>query len=305
MDALDTALRDDVRIDEDRADEIFHRYLGSGAGSEVVRDTVEQVEAELSAVLTSLEAAGGNAAEYGKALETVSGQITRLKAAEDIKAVVTNVLAATRVMGDHARKLETQLTQSGAQMAELREDLDRVRREAMTDGLTGIANRKQFDAALRLAAEEAAETGDCLSLLMLDIDHFKRFNDTYGHPIGDQVLKLLAATLTECVKGQDTAARYGGEEFAVILPRTTLDNATKVAENIRQRIGTKNVVNRKTGENLGKITVSIGAGLLANDEPTSKLVDRTDQALYQAKKSGRNRVVSEAAIVGPPTAASR
>ena len=86
----------------------------------------------------------------------------------------------------------------------------------MTDGLTGVANRKCFDDTLGKAIEEAIEGGEPLSLIMLDLDHFKAFNDTYGHQVGDQVLKLLGRTLVQCVKGQDTAARYGGEEFAVI-----------------------------------------------------------------------------------------
>jgi diguanylate cyclase len=149
-----------------------------------------------------------------------------------------------------------------------------------------------LDFVLREAAIEAMDTGDPLSLLLLDIDHFKQFNDTYGHTIGDQVLKLLGGTLRDSIKGQDTAARYGGEEFAVILPRTAATDAAKLAENIRQRITNKSVVNRKTGGTLGRVSVSIGVAQMRLGEPIRRFVERADQALYTAKRTGRNRVVS-------------
>ncbi len=144
------------------------------------------------------------------------------------------------------------------------------------------------------------DTGEALSLLLLDIDHFKQFNDTYGHTIGDHVLKLLATTLRESIKGQDTAARYGGEEFAVILPRTAAADACKLAENIRQRVTSKSVVNRKTGGTFGRVNVSIGVAEMRLGEPIRRFVERADQALYTAKRTGRNRVVS-ADDAGPLT----
>jgi diguanylate cyclase len=132
-----------------------------------------------------------------------------------------------------------------------------------------------------------------LCLLLLDIDHFKKFNDSFGHHIGDQVLKLLASVLRESVKGQDTAVRYGGEEFAVVLPNTALEGAFTVAENIRRRIIGKELIDRKNGERLGRITISVGVGQFAPGEPLREFIERTDRALFAAKKGGRNRVVSE------------
>ncbi|MBL4747863.1 MAG: GGDEF domain-containing protein, partial [Magnetovibrio sp.] len=146
---------------------------------------------------------------------------------------------------------------------------------------------------LRSQAREAMESGENLCLLMLDIDHFKVFNDNYGHQTGDQVLKLLATTMTKAVKGNDIPARYGGEEFAVILPRTDLGEAIKVAENIRQRVSSKTLVNRTTKEDLGRLTVSIGVGQFNFGESLSDLISRADQALYKAKSSGRDRVMSQ------------
>ncbi|MCU0894360.1 MAG: GGDEF domain-containing protein [Rhodospirillales bacterium] len=152
-----------------------------------------------------------------------------------------------------------------------------------------------FDFVLRQAALDGMENGDPLSLLMLDIDHFKKFNDTHGHHIGDQVLRLLAAVLKQSVKGQDTPARYGGEEFAVVLPQTVLENAVKLAEAIRLRVSRRSVVNRATSQRLGSFTVSIGAAEFVPGEPLRQFVERADRALYAAKKAGRNRVMFEAA----------
>jgi diguanylate cyclase len=150
-----------------------------------------------------------------------------------------------------------------------------------------------FDATLRQTAMEAMETGQRLCLVLFDIDHFKKFNDSFGHHIGDQVLKLLASVLRESVKGQDVAVRYGGEEFAVILPNTELKGAVTVGENIRRRIIGKELIDRKSGDRLGRITVSAGVAQFAPGEPLRELVERSDRALYAAKNSGRNRVVSE------------
>ena len=140
---------------------------------------------------------------------------------------------------------------------------------------------------------ESMEDGTNLSLLILDIDHFKKFNDTYGHQLGDQVLRLLGTTLSACTKGKDTPARFGGEEFCVIFPDTGLDNAVKVAKGIRHSIADKVLTNRKTGKDMGWISVSIGAAIFELGEPLNQLISRADRALYLGKNNGRNRMVSQ------------
>jgi diguanylate cyclase len=140
---------------------------------------------------------------------------------------------------------------------------------------------------------KARNAGEPLVLLMVDIDLFKRFNDTHGHQVGDQVLRLVARTLTDCVRGGDLPARYGGEEFAVILPRTTLVNSRPIGERIRTTLAARKIVRRNTGEALGGITVSLGAALYRVGESADTLIQRADSALYSAKKQGRNRLVLE------------
>jgi diguanylate cyclase len=144
----------------------------------------------------------------------------------------------------------------------------------------------------RAVAETSAQN-ESLSLLMTDIDHFKKFNDTYGHLTGDMVLRLVAQAMKRNVKGQDIAARYGGEEFAVILPNTPLRQALTVADHIRRGVAAKELIKRSTGENLGRVTISVGVAVLHNGETIQGLIERADACLYAAKRNGRNRVACE------------
>src|SRR5262249_18448575 len=154
--------------------------------------------------------------------------------------------------------LEARLSVSKQETNQLQENLEVVRSESLTDPLTTLANRKSFDDTLEKAIAEARLEGQPLSLMMTDIDHFKKFNDTYGHLTGDQVPGLVAMTLKQNVKGKDTAARYGGEEFAVVLPNTPLRAAVTVADHIRAAVMGKDLMKRSTGEHLGRVTISAG-----------------------------------------------
>ncbi len=167
---------------------------------------------------------------------------------------------------------------------------EHTKRLAVTDGLTGLFNHREFQKKLKAEVRRGIRYKRVFSLLMIDIDHFKSFNDTYGHPVGDDVLKCVAQTIKESVRDIDITARYGGEEFVVILPETSKENALVVAERVRSKIQEKSV-----GQSLGNgnlpITVSIGVASFPEDTSTSeKLIANSDQALYQAKRKGRNRI---------------
>jgi len=158
--------------------------------------------------------------------------------------------------------------------------------------LTGIANRRYFDMTLQTMCGDAMNSGDELSLLLIDIDHFKKVNDTWGHATGDAVIQFVATTLAQSVRGQDCAARYGGEEFAIILPTTSIDAAMRVGENIRTALSRRPFVASTVEETVGAVTVSIGVACYDPGESLAQLVQRADAALYQAKKTGRDRVVA-------------
>lgn len=273
--------------------DLYVKFFTTELEDQTLHETTSRIEKELQRIVGYVGDAGDGAAEYGKSLATAEGDILGSKDVEGLKSAVTKLVTDTRKMEEINQTLESQLAESTEEVGQLRDDLEDMRREALTDALTGIANRKLFDMELRRQARDAMETGEPMCLLMLDIDHFKKFNDTYGHQTGDEVLKLLAATMSKAVKGDDIPARYGGEEFTVILPATDLDGAVHVAENIRERICKKKLINRATDQDLGRITVSIGASLFEFGESLGDVIKRADQALYKAKGNGRDQVVSQ------------
>jgi diguanylate cyclase len=255
-----------------------------------------QIKEALDKIMSLLGTAGSETTRYGDILENFAGYLksgTAAAAGDQFQVVVKAILGETRRMAEHNKTLEAQVAASSQQMADLKRDLDSAKQEAKTDGLTGLSNRRTFDAELRRLAEEADATRTPLSLMLLDIDHFKSVNDTLGHSVGDQVLKLVARIVTEGVKGQDVAARYGGEEFAVILPRTCLKDAITVAEHIRTTVAGRALINRNNDEKLGRVTLSAGVAELQRNETLASLINRADEGLYMAKRSGRNRVIAK------------
>jgi diguanylate cyclase len=260
------------------------------------------MSARIESVHDAIDTAMAMANSYSGSLQAASGDLEIEMSPEAMKDMAMRLLKETRRMQDTNRKLESKLESSRDDIAALQRDLDEVRRESMLDPLTKIFNRKCFDEGLAHAMAEARRNGEPLSLMLVDIDHFKRFNDTYGHQTGDQVLRLVAMTLKSNIKGKDLAARYGGEEFVAILPSTDLDGAMIVADNIRKAIQAKELLKRSTNEKLGRITASFGVAAFAPDDTASSLIERADRCLYAAKHAGRNRVVAETDLVEVVTA---
>ncbi|MCZ6861331.1 MAG: diguanylate cyclase [Alphaproteobacteria bacterium] len=290
---VDTLIESKETITPERTNEIFDRYFGNAAEGQALRDTGQGLEAAISKLIGFLSEAGTGTEEYGNALEQYSTQLVDTASAEEARAIVTAILGETKNMAERQINLRAELAASTQEIEMLREGIRDAQREAMTDALTGIANRKALSERLTESIEEVEETGVPMCVLMLDIDFFKRFNDSYGHLLGDQVLRLVARTLTECIKGRDLAARYGGEEFLIVLPATSIENAIKLANHIRETVAGKRIINRTTGESLGQITLSIGTSRYRLGEDSEALIKRADEALYAAKRSGRNCVLSE------------
>ena len=301
--SLDALLEGDATISEERCAEIHRQFISGEDQSAAVHDAATEIKQELNEVVKRLGAAGDDAAQYGRTLDTFTEQLDGAQDGEAFGGVLSEIVTATRAMEQQNRDLEQKLESSSSEISRLREDLEEVRREAITDAMTGIFNRRLFDMRLREEASLAQENSQNLCLLMIDIDKFKVFNDTFGHLIGDLILKMLAHMLTDTIKGRDTAARYGGEEFAVILPETSLQNAVKVGEAIRTRIREKELKNRKSGENMGRVTVSIGVGSYLLGEDLPDLIARADAALYAAKHAGRDRVMTERQVTAAAMAA--
>jgi diguanylate cyclase len=274
--------------------EIYEKHLSPSRLTERIDQVGVQVKGEIDQVMAMIEAALGSATSYTESLAGATEKLGQSKDRDGVRTIIESLVQTTRTMEISNRQLEERLSASKQEINELQENLEAVRTESLTDPLTQLANRKFFDITLEKAIAEAFERNESLSLMLTDIDHFKAFNDNFGHLTGDQVLRLVAMAVRHNVKGKDTAARYGGEEFAVILPNTVLRAAVTVAEHIRRAVMAKELMKRSTGEQLGRITISIGVATVRAGDTGQSLIERADTCLYAAKRHGRNRVMCEA-----------
>lgn len=290
---VDRAVGDGETLPQSAADKIYEDNLSPALGSEQVNEISNRVSGEMEQVLSVLESVLGQTSDYGESLGSASAEIDDASDQTSLKAIADRLLAATKDMEHNNKSLEEQLQSSKDQISKLNESLDTARQESRQDQLTGIANRKAFDETVKQMTAIAIEEEYELCILMGDIDHFKKFNDTYGHQTGDQVLRLVSSCLSSVLKGQDFAARYGGEEFVVLLPDTKLQAAITVANHIRKTVMSKKLVKKSTGESLGTVTMSFGAAKFQPGEAIDTWVHRADACLYAAKGAGRNQVKCE------------
>ena len=289
-DEINEILLEQEKITEQNCNDLYEKYLNYGNDRETYQKAGDQINATLQDVSGILQNVKMTTSSFTGTLKEASDKFGSVDIPDALKDLVGVITSETKRMVQYNEELEKRLDQSHSVMSELKRDMERIRKEAITDGLTGLANRKAFDEQIGRLCREADKEGDIFSLIMIDIDHFKAFNDTYGHQVGDQVLRLVAMTLVNEVKGQDMAARYGGEEFAIILPGTNVNAAQSAAENLRRAVEKKEVMNRTTGENLGQITISLGVAQFYGNETVDGLINRADVALYASKNKGRNQV---------------
>ncbi|OAI14053.1 diguanylate cyclase [Methylomonas lenta] len=256
-------------------------------------NSIENINEKIHKVLLqATDAIGETCTKAEQTNDSFQKKTAILEATSELAAgssILQEIIQETRSLAATSQAMQVQLNAANAEMEQLRAELAQVRQIAVTDGLTGLLNRRAFDQTLSEIIEQPCSETTCLS--MLDIDHFKQVNDTYGHTIGDHVIKFVATLLKKHAEDHHHVARYGGEELAIIMPNTPKHKAIEISENIRLEME-KSRLKRKTDNlTLGQITISIGiAELQPNDNPES-LITRADSALYQAKKSGRNKVM--------------
>jgi diguanylate cyclase len=288
----ETLARNGTLTDAD-LDHVHCAYLSPTRISDRLDNVGARVLDEINQVMAMVDAAAGSASSYGESLADAKSQLGSVKDRDGVRAIVESLVQSASEMQRNNATLEARLSASKQEISQLQENLELVRTESLTDPLTGLSNRKFFDQSLDQLITGATEHSEPLSLVMTDIDHFKVFNDTWGHLTGDQVLRLVAMSMKQNVKGQDIAARYGGEEFAVILPNTVLRSALTVADHIRRAVMSKELLKRSTGQNLGRVTISLGVAQLRRTDSAQSLIARADACLYAAKRNGRNRVICE------------
>ena len=290
---INETLQQSGGLSEKDLETIYETYLSPTRLTERIDKVGNQVMGEIEQVMAMIDAAAGSASSYTESLADMSQKLGSSKDREGLRTIVESLVQTAKEMEVSNQKLEERLHASKQEIDELQINLEAVRTESLTDPLTQLANRKFFDNTLEQAIADARANNEPLSLLMTDIDHFKNFNDSFGHLTGDQVLRLVAMSVKQNVKGQDTAARYGGEEFAIVLPNTVLRSAITVADHIRRAVMTKELMKRSTGEHLGRVTISVGVATWHKNDSAQTLIERTDTCLYAAKRHGRNRVMCE------------
>jgi len=233
------------------------------------------------------------ASDYSDKMDEYSNKLQNATDLTQLQNFIEDIITDTNNMAASSRKLNQQLEEANSQIQSLSKQLEETEKEVLLDSLTGLNNRKAFDIKLNDLCEKFNQNEGFFSVAMLDIDYFKKFNDQYGHQVGDEVLRIVGSHLKENLKGKDFPSRYGGEEFIVLLPNTKLDKAYIVAEQLRKNISGKGLKIKKTGQSLGNITVSVGVSEIRAGDTAISVVERADAALYLAKDSGRDNVKSE------------
>lgn len=290
---LTARLASDAALTEDEAYRLHARYI-SARDVKLLESLQQQLRRTLDEAAHNTARAGNETERFGRTLEEGRSQIASAVSVKKIQDLITQLLTETLRMEGTALALAQQLDARAAEVRDLTEQLQRAQTEALLDPLCGLHNRRGLE---REAQDLAGPDGELAgaALLIADIDHFKRVNDTYGHLLGDKVLRTIAQTMRSNIKGRDIAARIGGEEFAVLLPRTTLQGAQALAEQLRRAVANGRI-HRGPGEVIGSVTLSIGVAVAGPGEGFEALMVRADAALYAAKREGRNRIC----VAAPP-----
>ncbi len=289
--AMDDAIERNEGLTDAKLESLHDQFFSSTQLSTQVVETGSRIAREIADALDALKSAGATTERYGATLASASTTLSHANlTGESLQRVVTVLSTATDEMARQNSELNGRLAASTREIDALKTSLQAARAEALTDGLTGIANRKLFDETLRNRVAEAGLDDQELCLVLCDIDHFKSFNDRWGHQTGDQVIRFVAGSLTAYALPDHLVARYGGEEFAIIMPRTSIAQSVQISDSIRTAIEAKKLMRRSTSEPLGQITVSFGVALWRKDESIQSFIERSDAALYASKGNGRNQV---------------
>ncbi len=249
---------------------------------------VEKVKADILTAVQTTDQSGRDAADFKAAL---GGSVHKLKDPAAVEETVGRLQKLTLDMVERTARAEVELKARSTAMAQLRSKLVQSQKEALSDALTGLPNRRSFDRQLLSAVEQAKETQRPLAVAFCDIDRFKRINDEHGHPTGDRVIRHVAQILKNCAGARAHVARHGGEEYAMLFEGMSAIEASEVLNQARARLDAKRLISKESNEVIGTVTISCGIAMLKQDETASALLTRADHAMYDAKNAGRNRII--------------
>lgn len=285
--AIDEHLQNGEVLDEHTTYTIYTKHIAE-VNEQVALRFSEGFQKALAEMSSSAALAGDQAGQFSDALEKWCADQTLSNPAGNHN--VDAILGLTRNMQGSIVSLKGRLDESRHEIEQLRQEVGKAREDALVDGLTGLTNRRGFDLRIAACLSDSSLSPGRTSLLMIDIDHFKQVNDSYGHVFGDKVIRAIAQILKNNVKGRDTSARYGGEEFVVLLPDTPTEGARQLAEKIRTEVERVRIKRSSDDWAPANISVSLGVASFKAGESATDFVGRADVALYASKNEGRNRV---------------
>ncbi len=290
---LDRAMTRGKAVNEAYCDDLYAKHIATDSRAAALDEAGNAARELIESVLSSVEGSSGATSEYHDVLHEMGERLGGTANASDVRVIVKGLVAQTAKMEGVTNELQQNLEQATTDITKLRQELVQLEHESLTDPLTGLNNRKALSRHFAACFESFHSCDELFCVLMLDVDHFKSFNDTYGHDVGDAVLRNVSTTLGDT--GHPTAIphRFGGEEFCVLASGCELDEAIALGDDIRQRISGRQLKIARTGKKINPITISVGVALVKKGDSDETLLQRADQALYLAKESGRNNVKCE------------
>jgi len=293
--SIDQLLNEGRAFTEKINEDLYQNYIGTNSAAKMLSNIQSETERLLFQLLNDLELFQSGTKQFSDTLKDSSERLETTISKEDLMGLVGLLMTELEEVKKSNSQMEDALKSTTDQVVGLRLEMAKLHGAAMVDSLTGILNRRAFDEAITDLTFRWTEDEPGFCLLMLDIDHFKKFNDEHGHLAGDKVLVYVATLLKNGVKGEDIVARFGGEEFAILLPETSCENAISVAWSLCKKVSSK-ILTAGDNKQLGKITISIGVASFTASDNEQTLVDRADKALYTAKQRGRNQVRDESEL---------
>jgi diguanylate cyclase len=288
--AIDGLLANEVRFTKQVNQGLYNNFIQEQS-PEIIQNVQIETQILIKSLFNKIHQLNDETQGFATSLAGYNQQLQDNPTVGVLNEIIVNISSEVDLVISNNEEMKSNLNTLDFELSRLKEEMENLSKVAMTDELTSLNNRRAYE---QFAVEQVAkfhQTQTVCSLLMIDIDHFKGFNDAYGHLVGDKVLAYVALSLKQGVKGADFVARYGGEEFVILLPGTVLQDAVTLANNLRELVSHKQLtVGKEKKQQLGKVTVSIGVACIQTGDDADTLLSRADEKLYEAKQGGRDCV---------------
>lgn len=294
-DRINTRLRSNSSLDAYFLRDLFEEFCINQLHGKT-EEHIADLQNLLFEVLKGVSVNGSEAESFGHLLEQQTAALSTDPDIQDLKIIANNLLDATQKAISDNQAIRQHLQSAEENTRQLQEEVRILKEETARDPLTGLYNRKALNDRLDELLVEVSASEESLTVCMFDIDHFKAFNDNYGHQIGDQVIRLVSKTMQDKSRNSDFPARYGGEEFTLVLPGTAMNIAIEIAGRIHRTVSRLTLIKRSTKEKLPPVTISMGLASFKPGDTQESILSRADKALYHAKETGRNKIVTEAEL---------